>query len=211
MTGSHSRTPGQKSSQTSLHDTPVSGANSWDLTQNGNAQIVSGSGIPNLTQRTAVTGEEACHLTQSRKRGPLSSTLHLRKHLADFVAVVKGMTDDEIAEATAHRATILQTPGGESHCVDPAFLLQHKYDISRRTAYRYLERGFLPPTERRLGGDGKRYPAHPRGSTVTRSHKLALTIRRLARQIDRAELEANDYTILSEAVDAIRELWEEGR
>lgn len=86
-----------------------------------------------------------------------------------------------------------------------------RFSVSLATAYRHLKRGTLPAEERRLGGDGKRRPAHPRGSTVTQSHRLAMTIRRLARQIDPAELEPADFQILSEATDAIRALWEGAR
>lgn len=59
---------------------------------------------------------------------------------------------------------------------------EHK--LSLRTAYRHLARGSTPFIDRRIGMDGKTYPAHPRGlrpSQTPLERELALTWQALNR------------------------------
>ena len=53
-----------------------------------------------------------------------------------------------------------------------------KHQLSLRTAYRHLARGTTPADDRRIGMDGKTYPARPRGLRPERTsleRDLALT------------------------------------
>ena len=59
-----------------------------------------------------------------------------------------------------------------------------EHQLSLRTAYRHLARGTMPAVDRRIGMDGKTYPAHPRGlrpSQTPLEQELALTWQALNR------------------------------
>lgn len=59
-----------------------------------------------------------------------------------------------------------------------------KRQLSLRTAYRHLARGTMPADDRRIGMDGRTYPAHPRGLRPERTsleRELALTWQALNR------------------------------
>jgi hypothetical protein len=59
-----------------------------------------------------------------------------------------------------------------------------KHQLSLRTAYRHLARGTTPSDDRRIGMDGKTYPARPRGLRPERTsleRELALTWQSLNR------------------------------
>ena len=59
-----------------------------------------------------------------------------------------------------------------------------EHQLSLRTAYRHLARGTTPANDRRIGMDGKTYPARPRGFRPERTsldRELALTRQALNR------------------------------
>jgi hypothetical protein len=59
-----------------------------------------------------------------------------------------------------------------------------EHQLSLRTAYRHLARGTTPSDDRRIGMDGKTYPARPRGLRPKRTsleRELALTWQALNR------------------------------
>ena len=74
--------------------------------------------------------------------------------------------------------------------------LVEKFHISLPSAYRHLAKGTVPASERRLGRDGRRYPAgKPRVEPVNRDLKLAWSALNRARQD-----KAND-------LDLIQRIW----
>lgn len=77
--------------------------------------------------------------------------------------------------------------------------------LSLRTAYRHLARGTMPAADRRIGLDGKTYPAHPRGLRPDRTaleRELALTWQGL----NRADKKACQTGIYDPAIDALRRI-----
>jgi hypothetical protein len=76
------------------------------------------------------------------------------------------------------------------------------YEVSERTARRYLAKGELPPhgEERRQGMDGKWYPAHPRRPTfLSPLHKPLSNARSNLRRVARADsFHDTDLNLLQE-------------
>jgi hypothetical protein len=80
-----------------------------------------------------------------------------------------------------------------------------EHQLSLRTAYRHLARGTTPDDDRRIGMDGKTYPAYPRGLRPDRTpleRELALTWQAL----NRADKKACQNGIADTDVESLRRI-----
>ena len=80
-----------------------------------------------------------------------------------------------------------------------------EHQLSLRTAYRHLARGTTPADDRRIGRDGKTYPAHPRGLRPERTsleRQLALSWQAL----NRADKDACKHGIADNEVVTLRRI-----
>lgn len=83
-----------------------------------------------------------------------------------------------------HPSQMTVTPPNSSHLTQTAKAMATENKLSLRTAYRHLARGTMPAAVRRIGRDGKTYPAHPRGLCLSQTpleRELALTWQALNR------------------------------
>ncbi len=80
-----------------------------------------------------------------------------------------------------------------------------EHQLSLRTAYRHLARGTTPADDRRIGMDGKTYPARPRGFRPERTsleRELALTWQAL----NRADKKACQHGVADNEVVSLRRI-----
>ena len=100
----------------------------------------------------------------AQKIGPQSSTRKFNELLPELQDAAKALSDEEVQElwAEPRRGFVLHTASGGSFWVTKGFIIEHRFSLSRRTAYRCIKSGKLPSADRRIGRDGKTYPAHPR-------------------------------------------------
>jgi len=86
-----------------------------------------------------------------------------------------------------------------------AMVMAAEYKISLRTAYRHLARGTVPSADRRIGMDGKTYPAPPLRLGYNRTpleRELALT----RQALNRADKKACEQGIGFADVHALRRI-----
>lgn len=113
---------------------------------------------------------------------------------------------DNVSRSGSIRLT--QNPESGSDCpnlTQTAKAMAAEHQLSLRTAYRHLARGTTPADDRRIGMDGKTYPARPRGLRPERTsleRELALT-----RQVlNRADKDACQNGITDNEVMSLRRI-----
>ncbi|MEI8290951.1 MAG: hypothetical protein WCH99_15915 [Verrucomicrobiota bacterium] len=79
-----------------------------------------------------------------------------------------------------------------------------EYEVSLRTAYRHLARYTVPSLDRRLGQDGKTYPAHPRGQSTQTMIGRELSLMRQA--LNRANIKADRDGIYDDDIAVLRSI-----
>ncbi len=84
-----------------------------------------------------------------------------------------------------------------------AMAAEHK--LSLRTAYRHLERGTTPSDDRRIGMDGKTYPAQPRGLRSERT-SLERELALIWQALKRADKDACQNGIADHEVVSLRRI-----
>lgn len=101
------------------------------------------------------------------------------------------------------------TPGDNRHLaqagerfIDTVRRVAKEAGLSERTARRYLKRGEFPDADRRTGGDGKTYPAHPRRPVyLSPLHRPLAMARSNIRRAARADTFADgDLDVLRDVV-----------
>ena len=116
--------------------------------------------------------------------------------------------------------SLSQNPESGSFCpnlTQTAKAMAAEHQLSLRTAYRHLARGTTPTADRRIGRDGKTYPARPHGLRPERTsleRELALTWQALNRADNNAcqkGITDNDVVSLRRIVSTATEMlnrWE---
>jgi hypothetical protein len=80
-----------------------------------------------------------------------------------------------------------------------------EHQLSLRTAYRHLARGTTPHDDRRIGMDGKTYPAHPRGLRPDRT-QLERDLTLTWQALNRADKNACQTGIAEKDVVSLRRI-----
>ena len=185
-------------------DATAKGAPQVTPSDNGNltqkvhnyAQIATGSRYESLTQNGS----------RGRRRGPHAATRHLTQNLPSLLRALEDVSHEAVVQAAKGKGMLLQAPDGNQHFVDPAWLLQHKFGISRRSAYRHIRNGTTPNTQRLIGRDGKTYPAgsYIPAEMVEKNLRLAWqAFKRAERKADEGGISQADVARLEKLSEAV--------